>query len=786
VKNISMVFLVQIIVIITIILFHFAEALQEVSIDNGTINNHDSVPYSSNRTNLSNNKGHSEIPKIAVSGNNLYVAWIDDTSGKRDIFFKKSIDYGCTFRRTIDLNNQNGGSVDPQIAVSGSNVYVTWEHSPEDNGGVFFTRSTDAGESFERITNIGNNTGFNGFPQIAVSGNNVYLVWHDATHGILFTRSTDGGKSFERIKNVGDDTGFNGFPQIAVSGNNLYLVWTNNAPEKYGQIYFTRSTDDGKSFEKPTALGEAKNKNEDIQVSSPKLTLDSADNRIFVVWHGGRIVHQNTGNYDVLISDVFYKRSTDGGKSFEKLINLSNYSGWGINPQIAFSQNNTVYVIWTNNAQQYYGQIYFTRSTDGGKSFEKLINLSNYSGWGIDPQIAFSQNNTVYVIWTNNAQEYNAQDYYGQIYFTRSTDGGKSFERIKNAGDDIGFNGFPQIALSDNNVYLAWTSNDTGNEEIIFKEHHISNNCTRLIRPDIYENSDNNTTRNVNSKTPNIAFINPTFTYAAYDKAFYLFYPLNKESRASNITKYKDLLSSIVPSDDESLSATSYMRNHLKWLSPNSNIDLLTDRDVDNGSLIFTDNGTNRYDIIMLGHQEYVTQNEYDNLKRFVATGGILFLLDGNVFYAEVSYNKNTNTISLVKGHEWASNGKTAWPSVQERWAHKTSKWIGSNYLCCSGDKIIFNNNPFGIKQIEEQHVTNPRAKILLDYNATEKTSNPRNFVIATYELDYKKGKVIVLGLFTDYFEGNDRFWRFIDSLFYQYALREDSAKYQYSKQRFN
>ena len=43
-------------------------------------------------------------------------------------------------------------------------------------------------------------------------------------------------------------------------------------------------------------------------------------------------------------------------------------------------------------------------------------------------------------------------------------------------------------------------------------------------------------------------------------------------------------------------------------------------------------NGTNVYDVIMLEHQEYVTQQEYDNLKRFVANGGILILLDGNVF----------------------------------------------------------------------------------------------------------------------------------------------------------
>jgi len=344
-------------------------------------------------------------------------------------------------------------------------------------------------------------------------------------------------------------------------------------------------------------------------------------------------------------------------------------------------------------------------------------------------------------------------------------------------GDDLQFNGFPQIAVSDNNLYLVWTNNATGNEEIIFRNDDISNNCRRLIAPDRYENLDNSTTRDVKSKALDIAFINPTFTLAAYDKAFYLFYSMYKETDSSNITDYTALLSSIVPPDDDDLSDSAYMRNHLKWLSPKSNIDILTDQDVDDGSLIFADNGINKYDIIMLSHQEYVTQREYDNLKRYVGNGGILFLLDGNVFYAEVTYDKNTNTVSLVKGHEWAFNGKSAnWVSVEERWADETSEWVGSNYLCCFGDKIIFNNNPFGIKQLEEQYVTNPRAKILLDYNATEDTANPRDFVVATYELEYKNGKVIVLGPITDSFKGNDRFWRFIDSLLYQYGLRGDGT----------
>ena len=137
----------------------------------------------------------------------------------------------------------------------------------------------------------------------------------------------------------------------------------------------------------------------------------------------------------------------------------------------------------------------------------------------------------------------------------------------------------------------------------------------------------------------------------------------------------------------------------------------------------------------------------------------------------EVKYDEITDKITLVKGHGWAFDGKSAWKSIAERWEDETSQWVGSNYLCCYGDDIIFRNNPFDAKHDEEQYVTNPNVKILLDYNATENEPNPRKFVVATYEIDYGKGKVLTLGLYTDDLKGNQRFWRFFDSLIFQYVL---------------
>ena len=99
--------------------------------------------------------------------------------------------------------------------------------------------------------------------------------------------------------------------------------------------------------------------------------------------------------------------------------------------------------------------------------------------------------------------------------------------------------------------------------------------------------------------------------------------------------------------------------------------------------------------------------------------------------------------------------------------------------------------------------MTNPKDKILLDYNASvigphstddiDTTNNstmayhsnvtnapPQNnnnkttkMEIATYELDYGKGKVISLGIYADDVIKNYRFNKFLDSLLLRYSLKD-------------
>ena len=70
--------------------------------------------------------------------------------------------------------------------------------------------------------------------------------------------------------------------------------------------------------------------------------------------------------------------------------------------------------------------------------------------------------------------------------------------------------------------------------------------------------------------------------------------------------------------------------------------------DVHQGKIFQTD-GSNAYDVLFLFHNEYATQSEYNNLRQFVSNWWYS-IYRGHTLFAEVSYNKTNDSITLVMG----------------------------------------------------------------------------------------------------------------------------------------
>ena len=91
------------------------------------------------------------LAPIAASANNVYITWSSNkTGGDFEVMFRASIDNGQTFGPKINLSNTTGvDSLDPSIAASGNNVYVSWwERANQTSNEPVMIVSNDNGHTF--------------------------------------------------------------------------------------------------------------------------------------------------------------------------------------------------------------------------------------------------------------------------------------------------------------------------------------------------------------------------------------------------------------------------------------------------------------------------------------------------------------------------------------------------------------------------------------------------------------------------------------------------------------
>jgi len=399
----------------------------------------------SNPINISTNLGDSILPQITVSGNDVYVLWNDNATGKFGIFLTKSTDGGTNFGMPVNISKNIGSSGSPQFAVSGNNGYVVWQAQATGKYQILFAKSTDGGATFSTPVNISNNSGDSSFPKILVSENNIYVTWAftvtTTDYDVLFSKSTDGGATFSTPVNLSNTVRDTGLPQMAISGNNIYITWENNGSGNF-DVFVAKSTDSGNTFSTPVNV--SKNPK-----SSGAPQIVASGNDVYVAW-----MDNTPGNYD-----VFVAKSTDNASTFGTPVNVSNNTSDSGYQQIALSENN-LYVAWTDTISDINYEVLVSKSTDGGATFSTPVNLSKNAGASGWPQVVVSGN--IYVIW----EDITTGNY--DILISKSTDSGATFDtpvNISNTKDD---SNFKQMVLSDNNIYVVWQDGSKNQHEILF------------------------------------------------------------------------------------------------------------------------------------------------------------------------------------------------------------------------------------------------------------------------------------------------------------------------------
>lgn len=181
---------------------------------------------------------------------------------------------------------------------------------------------------------------------------------------------------------------------------------------------------------------------------------------IFVVWQD--IVFSG-GSHG---GEIFFTKSENGGRSFERPVNLSNTqngAGKGRLSQriwdngsldLAIGQEGNIYITWT----EYEGRLRVTRSTDGGDTFTEPVTLADdsHAGPARAPSIAVHDRH-VQVVWSVG------EDAAGDIYHAGSKNSGEDFDDSEVAIETNGYSDAPQIAFDSRGVlHLVFGESEDG------------------------------------------------------------------------------------------------------------------------------------------------------------------------------------------------------------------------------------------------------------------------------------------------------------------------------------
>jgi hypothetical protein len=202
--------------------------------------------------NLSNTPGASEEVDVASAGENVYVVWADQSRGNSEILLAVSTDHGASFWPAVNLSNTPSQSRNPRIAASGDQVYIVWEEQVAFSIG-FFTISTDGADTFSAPAQLDTMLGDTFQPQVIASGGHGYAVWREVERNVV---TFSAGDEHVRFRDLGESrpTTIVRVPwhvqdvSVASGGSNVYVTWNANFRGRDLDPYFSTSTDGGRTF----------------------------------------------------------------------------------------------------------------------------------------------------------------------------------------------------------------------------------------------------------------------------------------------------------------------------------------------------------------------------------------------------------------------------------------------------------------------------------------------------------------------------------------------------------
>ncbi|MBL0006227.1 MAG: T9SS type A sorting domain-containing protein [Saprospiraceae bacterium] len=334
---------------------------------------------------------------ISVIGQVVHIVYTDRRDGAGEVFYKRSLDGGMSWdtdkRLTEDDNVFSGRAT---IAAWNNQIHIVWMDRRDGNNELYYKRSTNNGNTWSDDVRLTNDGAISEYPSMALEFQTLHLVWNDSRNGnheIYYKRSINGGLSWTADTRITNNTGDSYKPSVAVSDTLVHVLWE-DLRNSTSEIFYKTSQNNGNSWSNDMKLSNS--------ASDCYAPCISANGTIaFATWDDNR-----TAN-----SQVYGRRTIDGGSTWKPEINYANTAGEAYSAYHSFSGTylSMVYNVSFNDDPDIYGRY----STDAGVNWAGFGGLSNNFSADENPFVAIA-GATAHVIWQDDYED-NLQ-----IYYTRN------------------------------------------------------------------------------------------------------------------------------------------------------------------------------------------------------------------------------------------------------------------------------------------------------------------------------------------------------------------------------
>jgi len=242
---------------------------------------------------------------------------------------------------------------------------------------------------------------------------------------IYFTRSSDYGKTFMTPKRVTTTGKVNPTLQrtaqfVLDTKDNVHMVWMEARVNNQPDIWYSHSTDKGMTWTMPMSVVDADDSSKYMQ-DFCSIAVDSSDNLYVSFLDFREEQRKNTTS-----GALYLTRSSDGGKTWS-VNTKTNVMPGGIGgtcecckQDIAVSPQGHVYIGFRSNINNR-RDIWVARSMDKGDTFEEVIPIQS-SPWTIQacpasgPNIALDMKENLHVVWIDERDDSSqANAYYSRL-----------------------------------------------------------------------------------------------------------------------------------------------------------------------------------------------------------------------------------------------------------------------------------------------------------------------------------------------------------------------------------